>query len=166
MKKLIALLLALVMVIGLAACGGSATTETKAPAATEAPTQAEAPAETEAAGNTTDLPRDETLYFAGQQWGTVNSWNVIGTNQNNAMALAAGAGYRTTMFETLYMPPTGLTARLSPPPTLSAPGKSALRSATAPVLPTALSSTASRLPVTRAWSSTASLMPAARLSTP
>ena len=37
MKKLIALLLALVMVIGLAACGGSATTETKAPAATEAP---------------------------------------------------------------------------------------------------------------------------------
>ena len=103
MKKLIALLLALVMVIGLAACGGSATTETKAPAATEAPTQAEAPAETEAAGNTTDLPRDETLYFAGQQWGTVNSWNVIGTNQNNAMALAAGAGYRTTMFETLYM---------------------------------------------------------------
>lgn len=103
MKKLIALLLALVMVIGLTACGGSATTETKAPVATEAPTQAEAPAETEAAGNTTDLPRDETLYFAGQQWGTVNSWNVIGTNQNNAMALAAGAGYRTTMFETLYM---------------------------------------------------------------
>ena len=80
MKKLIALLLALVMVIGLTACGGSATTETKAPVATEAPTQAEAPAETEAAGNTTDLPRDETLYFAGQQWGTVNSWNVIGTN--------------------------------------------------------------------------------------
>lgn len=103
MKKLIALLLALVMVIGLAACGGSATTETKAPVATEAPTQAEAPAETEAAGNTTDLPRDETLYFAGQQWGTVNSWNIIGTNQNNAMAIAAGAGYRTTMFETLYM---------------------------------------------------------------
>lgn len=38
MKKLIALLLALVMVIGLAACGGSTTTETKASAATEAPT--------------------------------------------------------------------------------------------------------------------------------
>ena len=103
MKKLIALLLALVMVIGLAACGGSATTETKAPVATEAPTQAEAPAETEAAGNTTDLPRDETLYFAGQQWGTVNSWNVIGTNQNNAMALAAGAGSRTTKIATQNM---------------------------------------------------------------
>ena len=84
MKKPIALLLTLVMVIGLAVCGGSAAAETKAPV-------------------TTDLPRDETLYFAGQQWGTVNSWNIIGTNQNNAMAIAAGAGYRTTMFETLYM---------------------------------------------------------------
>lgn len=49
------------------------------------------------------LPRDETLYFSGQQWGSVNSWNVIGTNQNNAMALSTGAGYRTIMFETLYM---------------------------------------------------------------
>ena len=51
-----------------------------------------------------DLPREETLYFAGQQWGTVNSWNVIGTNQNNSMAIAGNAGgYRTLMFETLYM---------------------------------------------------------------
>ena len=51
-----------------------------------------------------DLPREETLYFAGQQWGTVNSWNIIGTNQNNSMAIAGGAsGYRTLMFETLYM---------------------------------------------------------------
>ena len=104
MKKLIALLLALVMVIGLVACGGSATTETKAPVATEAPTEVEAPAETEAAGTTTDLPRDETLYFAGQQWGAVNSWNIVGTNQNNSMAIAGNAGgYRTVMFETLFM---------------------------------------------------------------
>ena len=50
------------------------------------------------------LPRNETLYFAGQQWGAVNSWNVIGTDQNNAMAIAGGpSGYRTLMFETLYM---------------------------------------------------------------
>ena len=50
------------------------------------------------------LPREETLYFAGQQWGAVNSWNIVGTNQNNAMAIAGGAGgYRTTMFETLFM---------------------------------------------------------------
>ena len=47
MKKLIALLLALTMVLGLAACGGSskpAETQAPAPAETEAP----APAETEA----------------------------------------------------------------------------------------------------------------------
>ena len=37
MKKLIALLLAMVMVIGLVACGGSSTKETQAPAA--APTR-------------------------------------------------------------------------------------------------------------------------------
>ena len=29
-----------------------------------------------------ELPRNETLYFAGQQWGTVATWNPIGTNQN------------------------------------------------------------------------------------
>ena len=53
MKKLIALLPAMVMVIGLVACGGSSTEETKAPAApaeTTAPA-AEAPAEAGAAGS-------------------------------------------------------------------------------------------------------------------
>ena len=111
MKKLIAMLLALTMVLGLVACGGSsAPAETKAPEAA-APAETEAPAapETEAPAaaapaDENELPRNETLYFAGQQWGTVNSWNVIGTNQNNAMAIAGGAsGYRTLMFETLYM---------------------------------------------------------------
>lgn len=57
-----------------------------------------------ASAETVELPRNETLYFAGQQWGSVNSWNVMGTNQNNAMAIAGGAsGYRSLMFETLYM---------------------------------------------------------------
>lgn len=52
----------------------------------------------------TELPRNETLYFGGQQWGTVNSTNPIGTNQNNAMAIAGStAGSRVIMFETLYM---------------------------------------------------------------
>ena len=50
------------------------------------------------------LPREETLYFGGQQWGTVNSYNPIGTNQNNAMATTPQLiGSRTLMFETLYM---------------------------------------------------------------
>lgn len=114
-KKTIALLLALVMALGLlAGCGGNndtPSTPDTPPADTTPDTPAEpaepvepaepAPAETTPGG---DLPRNETLYFAGQQWGTVNSWNVIGTNQNNAMAIAGSAsGYRTIMFETLYM---------------------------------------------------------------
>jgi len=108
MKKILALLLAMVMVIGLVACGGgNDAPATTAPKAADTPTEAAPtePAPTEGGDEVvTDLPRNETLYFAGQQWGTVNSWNVIGTNQNNAMAIAGGAsGYRTLMFETLYM---------------------------------------------------------------
>ena len=49
------------------------------------------------------LPREETLYFAGQQWGAVNSWNIMGTNQNNSMVIANTSGYRSLMFETLFM---------------------------------------------------------------
>lgn len=78
MKKLASFLLTLVMIMTMGLCASAETV--------------------------VELPRNETLYFAGQQWGTVNSWNVIGTNQNNAMAIAGNAGgYRTLMFETLYM---------------------------------------------------------------
>ena len=52
----------------------------------------------------TDLPREETLYFGGQQWGPINGWNPLSSNMNNAMAVsAAPRGSRTIMFETLYM---------------------------------------------------------------
>ena len=52
----------------------------------------------------TDLPRNETLYFGGQQWGPINGWNPLSSNMNNAMAnSAAPRGSRTIMFETLYM---------------------------------------------------------------
>lgn len=50
------------------------------------------------------LPRNETLYFAGQQWGSVNGWNPLSDDMNNAMGVVQGAGgSRTVMFETLYM---------------------------------------------------------------
>ena len=34
-----------------------------------------------------ELPRNETLYFAGQQWGTVNDYNPMSANSNNAMVI-------------------------------------------------------------------------------
>ena len=59
MKKLLALLLAAVMVFSLAACGA----ETPAPAATEAPAVTEAPAETETPAEPTEEPAAETVSF-------------------------------------------------------------------------------------------------------
>ncbi|MBO4903254.1 MAG: ABC transporter substrate-binding protein [Lachnospiraceae bacterium] len=109
-KKLISIVAISAMTASLlAGCGQEAAAPAPEPAATEepaveeaAPAEEEAPAAEETAEG--ELPRNETLYFAGQQWGTVNSWNVIGVNQNNSMAIAGGAsGYRTLMFETLYM---------------------------------------------------------------
>ena len=112
-KKTLALLLALVMALSLlAGCGGDNNTPSNPdtpPAGTQTPdtpdtppAEPEAPAEPTTPGG--DLPRNETLYFGGQQWGEVNSWNPVGANQNNAMAIASSAaGSRTVMFETLYM---------------------------------------------------------------
>ncbi len=51
-----------------------------------------------------DLPRNETVYFGGQQWGSVVGQNPLSSDNNNAMAIAANPrGSRTIMFETLYM---------------------------------------------------------------
>lgn len=72
--------------------------------ATPAPVETDAPDVTEPPAQTVELPRNETLYFAGQQWGTVNGWNPLSDDMNNAMAIASSAGgSRTVMFETLYM---------------------------------------------------------------
>ena len=77
MSKLLAMLLAVAMICGIAVT---------------------------ASASDVTLPREETLYFGGQQWGSVNSWNPVGTNQNNSMAIGGNAGgYRTVMFETLFM---------------------------------------------------------------
>ena len=44
----------------------------------------------------TDLPRNETVYFGGQQWGSVVGTNPLSSNNNNSMAVAANArGSRT-----------------------------------------------------------------------
>ena len=90
----------------LSAC---ATTATEAPAAEE-PAAEEPAAEEPAAEEPADaaavaaaLPRNETLYFNGQQWGAVVCWNPYSSNCNNAMAIGQGDSARVTMFETPYL---------------------------------------------------------------
>ena len=114
MKKLLYVLAVLVVAsMILTACGGAAATPateapvvvTEAPVqATEAPVATEAPAATEAGpADPNSLPRAETLYFNGQQWGPVTCWNPYVSTCNNAMAIAEQDNARVTMFETPYL---------------------------------------------------------------
>jgi peptide/nickel transport system substrate-binding protein len=66
--------------------------------ATEVPTEVVDPAAVAAA-----LPRDETLYFNGQQWGAVVCWNPYSNNCNNALAIGQQDSARVVMFETPYL---------------------------------------------------------------
>jgi peptide/nickel transport system substrate-binding protein len=90
----------------LSACGAPATpVATEGPVVTEAPATAavtEAPA-TEASADANALPRDETLYFNGQQWNAVVCWNPYSSSCNNGMAIAQQDSARVTMFETPYL---------------------------------------------------------------
>lgn len=121
MSKKMYLLTALLLVFTLllAACGGAAAPAPAAPAAPAAeattPAQEEAaPAQTEtapaaepapatAAADPNALPRNETLYFNGQQWGSVVGWNPYSSSNNNAMAISQGDSARVLMFETPYL---------------------------------------------------------------
>ena len=114
MKNRFSVLMALLMIVSmvLSACGGAAAPaaqpEAAAPAAaeaTEAPAEeAAAPAEEAAApADANALPRNETLYFNGQQWGPVVGWNPYASSNNNAMAISQGDNARVTMFETPYL---------------------------------------------------------------
>ena len=49
------------------------------------------------------LPRSETLYFNGQQWGSVVCWNPYSSSCNNALAISQGDNARVVMFETPYL---------------------------------------------------------------
>lgn len=117
LKKFVAMTASAAMLVGvLGACqpaapAATAAPATEAPAATDAAAPTDAPAATDtpaptdapAADGTVDansLPRDQTLYFGGLQWGASNGWNPLMGTQNNSMVNAAN---RVTMFETLYM---------------------------------------------------------------
>ncbi|HEY3344905.1 MAG TPA: ABC transporter substrate-binding protein [Anaerolineaceae bacterium] len=49
------------------------------------------------------LPRTQTLYFNGQQWGSVVCWNPYSSNCNNALGIAEQDNSRVIMFETPYL---------------------------------------------------------------
>jgi peptide/nickel transport system substrate-binding protein len=100
MYVLVAILMAATMV--LTSCGPAATTvapATSVPAVVP-PTVVPTPAPADVAAS---LPRNETLYFNGQQWGSVVCWNPYANNCNNAMAIAQQDSARVTMFETPYL---------------------------------------------------------------
>lgn len=90
-----------------AATEAPAKTEEPTVAPTEAPKPTEAPAATEAnseaAAVAASLPRNETLYFNGQQWGPVVGWNPYSSNNNNALAVNQQDNVRVIMFESPYL---------------------------------------------------------------
>ena len=49
------------------------------------------------------LPRNETMYFNGQQWGPVVGWNPYSNSNNNALGIAQQDNARVVMFETPYL---------------------------------------------------------------
>lgn len=51
----------------------------------------------------TTQPRNESLYFNGQQWKPINDWNPLSSNSNNAMGVSQKDSARTLVYETLYM---------------------------------------------------------------
>lgn len=128
----ILLALLLVFSLSLAACGAQTAVEEQAPVVEEeaapveeeaapveeeaapveeepAPTEKPAPTEEpaapveEAEADPNALPRNETLYSNGQQWGPVVGWNPYSNSNNNAMAIAQQDNARVIMFETPYL---------------------------------------------------------------
>ena len=69
-------------------------------AATAAPTAAPVDKNAEVAKA---LPRKETLYFNGLQWGAVKGWNPYSSDMNNALGVAQGANARVVVFESPYV---------------------------------------------------------------
>lgn len=111
-KKLVALFATLTMAVSLlSGCGNSTSATNDTPQTTPAETTKEessepAVAATEDTAEDTgagSTPRNETLYFAGQQWGTINDWNPMSANPNNAMGIQQKDSSRTLIYETMFM---------------------------------------------------------------
>lgn len=85
-----------ILILILSACVVAPAAQPQAPAA-EAPA-AEAPAAAEEAAPTGALPRNETLYVAGMQWSTFQTFNPL-----TAVATFPAIGENTYTFETLFV---------------------------------------------------------------
>lgn len=96
-KKMLSLMLVCAMSIGvLSGCGSNEVNETKAVEKVEDVTTATVTEE----GST---QRNETLYFNGQQWGTINNFNPMSANSNNAMGITQNDSARVLIYETLFL---------------------------------------------------------------
>ncbi len=103
MKKLLSLMSLLIIAsMILSACTPAATQEPVAEEPVAEEPVAEEPVSAEPA-DPNALPRNETLYFNGQQWGSVVGWNPYSSSNNNALAIAQQDSARVTMFETPYL---------------------------------------------------------------
>lgn len=102
-------LMSVFIILGLLLAACATPTEEAAPVEEEAapveeeaaPVEEEEPAEEAAAAP--ELPRNETLYFNGQQWGSVVGWNPYSNSMNNGLAIAQQDSARVLMFETPYL---------------------------------------------------------------
>lgn len=99
LKKLISLLVVAAMGASLLmGCNAKDTSNTAESSGSKEATESAGGGDT--AGST---PRDETLYFAGQQWGTINDWNPLSSNSNNAMGVTQQDMSRALIYESLFL---------------------------------------------------------------
>jgi peptide/nickel transport system substrate-binding protein len=109
MKRYTATLLSILTLLGMLLSACAAPTPEVIRETVEVETTVEVPVERTVVVEVTPeeeegtLPRDETLYFNGQQWGSVVCWNPYSSSCNNAMAISQGDNARVTMFETPYL---------------------------------------------------------------
>ena len=115
-KSLLALLLIASMTASMASCGGSGSTTSSAPAESskaessqtaesskeESSEAASTPADSTDAQTLGSTPRNETVYFAGQQWGTINDFNPLSAGSNN-WCMAQGDASRVFVYESLFI---------------------------------------------------------------
>lgn len=103
-KKVLAIMIASIMSVTLLAGCGSKSNSTEAkPDETKEEVASDENTTTEEANTQNSTPRNETLYFNGQQWGTINNFNPMSANSNNAMAITQNDSARVLIYETLFL---------------------------------------------------------------